>query len=1184
MKKRLWSILLVLCLMVSLLPTVALAEENHAKAVSSEQELLHAVSVARGTAEKRDKIYVGKSFTFTQELVLENIDLIISTGTILTMANAVTVAGNSTISGGGILKRGAYPNALITVPAGAELVLSDITIDGGAIWNADSTANDYNATVGYAPVPMEGSVIAEAELLNNNGSVTMERNAVLQNNYSATTANSNTNCRSAGIYNTGSLVMERGSAVSYNAGYNSALYNAGSSSSVTVRGTISNNCSTQSGAYYEQAGCVYNNGRLIIEEGALISQNLVHWTLILNKFVCQINGGEIRDNKAGDPDLGTIVFARNDSSVQLNGGKIVNNYCVQATSCINAGTCNFLGTEIAYNSGNGIGCSWRGRIYLTSGHIHDNGGYDVYRLADAVLFVYGSLNLKNDDGSESAIHMDVDRYAGSIFYGHTDNHFVVHPDGNVDSGTRAVMTLEKPAQDISLEQFSLSDDWGEGYTVGFSNESTDMRIRVGKRATLSLNLNYEGSNEPVVRNVAIPKEGNSAFKPIYGDLGCPEREGYLFAGWFTEPTGGTQITSASILPNTTEITAYAHWTTADAPADLAPFTAVSDYSGTYDGTPHTISVSTLPGAEVYGIDEDGSRIPLPTFVNAGTYTVKYEVCKEGYTSAAGSAIVTIERKELTSKGQDRVYSYTGNEVTRKTSDSFDEYFDISGTAVATEPGEYLMICTLKDEYVGNVTWAVNKDANSHVWSCEEGSAAGTYPTAENPDTLILRWAIENPSEAATLTFANGSGDKTTSIDAPYQNAASGAPEGAVISYSSNKTNVASVEQDGTVTPHAVGVVKITASYAGDETHQAASAVYWLTVTSDRPEDHCPVEQLAEEATCEEGGHTAGSICSVCGQVLSGVEPTPPKGHTLTKVPAKAPTYDAVGNNEYYVCEVCHKVFKDAKGTQETTVEAETLPQLERPSSGGNSNSSKKPQVTVTNPEGGTATAGSGTVTVKPNEDYEIGSVTVNGKNVDVPKSGIISGLKPSDKVTVTFKQSPKAPGGFEDIPSDSYYADAVEWAVKKGITGGISATTFNPNGICTRAQTVTFLWRAASSPEPNSAEMPFVDVSADSYYYKAVLWAVENGITKGTTDTTFSPDMTCNRGHIVTFLWRAQKSPTSGSVNPFTDVPANAYYTSAVLWAVAENITKGTTDTTFSPAQGCTRAQIVTFIYRQFNP
>ena len=127
---------------------------------------------------------------------------------------------------------------------------------------------------------------------------------------------------------------------------------------------------------------------------------------------------------------------------------------------------------------------------------------------------------------------------------------------------------------------------------------------------------------------------------------------------------------------------------------------------------------------------------------------------------------------------------------------------------------------------------------------------------------------------------------------------------------------------------------------------------------------------------------------------------------------------------------------------------------------------------------------------------------------------------------------------------------------------------------------MTFLWRAAGSPAPETNKIPFTDVPVDSYYYDAVLWAVENGITVGTTETTFSPNMICTRAQIVTFLWRSEKSPTPGTVNPFTDVKSTAYYADAVLWAVMEDITNGTTDTTFSPDADCTRAQIMTFIWR----
>lgn len=201
------------------------------------------------------------------------------------------------------------------------------------------------------------------------------------------------------------------------------------------------------------------------------------------------------------------------------------------------------------------------------------------------------------------------------------------------------------------------------------------------------------------------------------------------------------------------------------------------------------------------------------------------------------------------------------------------------------------------------------------------------------------------------------------------------------------------------------------------------------------------------------------------------------------------------------------------------------------------------------------------------------------EGTSVPTEHTVTMPASNVEVEATFKAA-KSGNPFVDVPSGAYYEDAVIWAVDKGVTSGTDATHFAPNGICTRAQAVTFLWRAAGSPAPKSTTMPFTDVPAGSYYEQAVLWAVENGITKGTSDTTFSPNLTCTRAQIVTFLWRSQKSPAAGSVNPFTDVSADAYYADAVLWAVKENVTSGITATTFSPSADCTRAQIVTFIYR----
>ena len=178
----------------------------------------------------------------------------------------------------------------------------------------------------------------------------------------------------------------------------------------------------------------------------------------------------------------------------------------------------------------------------------------------------------------------------------------------------------------------------------------------------------------------------------------------------------------------------------------------------------------------------------------------------------------------------------------------------------------------------------------------------------------------------------------------------------------------------------------------------------------------------------------------------------------------------------------------------------------------------------------------------------------------------------------TSKTKPSSTG-FSDVPDGQYYSNAVSWAVKQGITNGTSATTFQPTKPCTRAEVVTFLWKAAGSPSV-SGKNPFMDVNSSDYYYKAVLWAVKKGVTNGTSATTFSPNERCTRGQVVTLMWNwAGKPSTSNSIS-FTDVSSNAYYYKAVRWAVKNKVTSGTSATTFSPNKACTRADVVTFLYR----
>ena len=229
-----------------------------------------------------------------------------------------------------------------------------------------------------------------------------------------------------------------------------------------------------------------------------------------------------------------------------------------------------------------------------------------------------------------------------------------------------------------------------------------------------------------------------------------------------------------------------------------------------------------------------------------------------------------------------------------------------------------------------------------------------------------------------------------------------------------------------------------------------------------------------------------------------------------------------------------------------------------------------------------------TITVKPDSGYELETITVTDKNGNDLKltdkgDGKYTFVMPSGKVDIkaTFMEDNSLLNFFYDVPNDAYYYEAVRWAVGKGITEGVGNNLFAPHQPCTRAQIVTFLWRAAGSPEPKSMSS-FSDVPADSYYAKAVAWAVENGITTGTGDGKFSPDATCTRAQSVTFLFRTSKASAAGAP-AFSDVAANAYYAEAVKWAMDNGITNGIGGNLFGSNNDCTRAQIVTFLWRLYT-
>ena len=347
----------------------------------------------------------------------------------------------------------------------------------------------------------------------------------------------------------------------------------------------------------------------------------------------------------------------------------------------------------------------------------------------------------------------------------------------------------------------------------------------------------------------------------------------------------------------------------------------------------------------------------------------------------------------------------------------------------------------------------------------------------------------------------------------------------------------------------------------------------------------------------------------------------PAGEALPKDQASYESVDAAKNavDTKYTNAYCIKAQKDGKnGTWQfsgwkATVEGavvkftgvwsfkedskpEKPTRPEQSGSGGSSDRDRNNSVATPNRiTGGTlsvtpASAAKGTtvtITIKPNMGYEVDKFTVtdqsgNRLSLTDKGNGQYTFTMPAGQVSVDATFAKVETINFHDVKQSDYYYDAVKWAVEKGITEGTSAGTFSPNASCTRAQMVTFLWRAAGSLAPKSKTNPFQDISSADYFYNAVLWAMENGITTGTGADAFSPNAKVSRAQTVTFLYRAAASPTSGS-SSFGDVSGDAYYAKAVAWANENGITSGTGNGKFSPNADCTRAQIVTLLYRANN-
>lgn len=1138
-----------------------------------------------------DHVVVAGNLTVDLPLILDHASLTIEEGSTLTLAAGILVEGDSSIRGGGIIQREASNSgALITVADGASLLLEDVTIDGGARWSECDETDPISATLLRGTT--NSGLTATAPLILSCGDLTV-KNAVLQNNENTSPGNNAEDSGTSAIFTYGNASLTLDNATvrnnKANAVHGSAVTGRSATTTITING----------GEYYGNAG---NSGGFFT------------WGKLY------LNSGTIRNNYA-DQDMGGGIRVAGGATLYMNGGTVTQNMTDSfgAGITLYSATGYFNGGTVSENTQKGpshSGFAGGGGLLLYGGKAVLDGTdfIDNTAVEGGGISMNSSPTLTINAGRISGNHADkgggLRYYSGTItLNGGTITDNSAQLGGGIYAAPSNASKLIIKASDVS----NNSDTNGSS-DIFYDCESKINNQEVTDFFTLLMDLNVTPSS--VVTNKVPNIAGKTCTTGAYA--GCrlsqfvPQKPGFTFAYWATED--GTEFKDDTVING--DMALYAHWycagehdltvTQVDATRTVTctrcdyvsttELVVVSDYTGVFDGQPHTVTLSAPADVNVTWYSDAAhttSYSEQPNFTNAGTYTVYYEaVGSDPSSKNPGTAKVTITPLNLGSWDQKRVYSYDGTEKSPY-SDKLSTYFEVTGTTHATEPGEYLMTCTLKSEYDRNVTWSVADDQSgkNHTWTCPPAdySPAGTYPKGSVTSTMILVWAIEGSSKApVTLSFAEPTISKEISdftTPQTFTNSLTGVPENGTVSYTSSKPHVAEVNTNGAVTLHCVGNALITAQYAGDDDHEAASASYVITVTSNTEENHATVDDPAVPPNCVEDGHTAGKVCRVCGKTWESTV-IPATGHT----PAEAVQENVVEATDYapgsydnvIYCSVC-----DTKLSSTTVVIPQLTPVPDpEPSYDDSDDDYYEPSVVITDPAGGSATVNGRTVKLLPAEGYEIKKITVNGKQVAIPKDGVLTRVRSGAKVVVTFsKTEVPAPSGvyetpFVDVAGDAYYSEAVRWADETGVTTGIDATHFAPHWSVTRAQAVTFLWRAAGRPTPHGGPSVFGDVEPGSYYETAVAWAHEQRITKGTSATTFSPNMICTRAQIVTLLARYSGVQDADSETNYSDVAANDYFAAAVKWADETNVTYGMGNGLFCPHTDCTRGQIVTFLWR----
>ena len=1169
--KKLLSLLTVLCLTLSLFPTMALADGN--VRVGGTGTSANSVSVAGKTLNENTPYLVKNENTYnnsqsqvegatyatfdakTGTLTLNNYNYTGTSGISSTGGLTINLVGINTITTSGA--NSIYSTGALTITSSSKGSLTAENLTSGSVQTTIYSTSDITIT-GNATVTATINGTAQAINSNSaNGTITIADHATVTavNEYSdSTTTGTDSIAILAGSGNdkahpTGTIEV-KGSATLTAQGYGKALACQTFSATGTVKASTD---------YQPETPVGYDAANLAIYKYITATPAVVNYDVWVGGT--QVTSAN-KDNVLNDANA-TVKYTPADGEtaqkLTLNGMSITN------TSQIGITASNDL--TIALSGENKISSSAHA-IEMTNGTLTITGPGSLNASSNSgQTTIYAGGNVIINSGAKiTAINTSTSDGDAIHLYDTTNKNLTI-------TGNNTQVIAQKSGRATAINgvaTLTVSDGatltaQSKGTAISCSTFSPDSTSKV------EVDEDYNGTTPSDYNNSTTLS--NCKYVHVYPKTASVEHYG-VWIGSTELTSANTSISGVSYEPTTKTLTLTDATITGKGNRQYTSM--IKDACGIY--SKHDLTIALVGTDNKINTDENLTAQPN------GSYGI-FVSGRLTFTSASGSVgSITVSGGTSSNNGNAWVPGVYASGITVKNCN----VTAMGGTASDSYPVAYAMskAPTLVGAKVAKVNTAtsepdttvetydpshisrykylkIEQDANDKSVAAPVIAPEGGYFTSDPHVTISC------PTDGATIYYTTD-GTPPTASSTNYTNT----PQ--ITLNTTGKTTIKAIAVKGNNKKSDVVTAEFTKRAAGEEVTKVALDV--AVDTHNMTTKVGNTEKLT--ATVQYKKETTSGVTVTWLSDNPDVATVAQDGTITAKSVGKARVTAAVVENGVTYSDFCDVIVEARPSSSHHSSSSTTYYDVNAAVSGeggsvaaGTKRASRGTTVTVT------ATAASGY------QVAQVSAVDKDGKTVSLTDKGdgVYTFVMPASKVDVTARfaqvQKPEEKDPYGDVNKDSYYYDAVKWAAETGVTTGVGDGLFAPEWVCTRGQIVTFLWRASGSPAPKATELPFTDVAADAYYAQAVLWAVENGITNGTSETTFSPDQTCTRAHAVAFLYRMSGSPAAAG-STFSDVAADAYYSTAVAWAVEKGITNGTSGTTFSPDDTCTRGQIVTFLYR----